>query len=50
MGATILHRPPGVGTKRNLLTEYFFIRGGKIAGIYAAMYYLDPQAPDSPGW
>lgn len=49
-GATILHRPPGVTVKRNLLTEFFWIRGGKIAGIWAAMYYLDPAAPDSPGW
>ena len=50
MGATILHRPPGVTEKRNLLSEFFFVRGGKIASIYAAMADLAPDAPDSPGW
>lgn len=50
IGQVILHRPPGVATKRNLLTEIFYIRGGKIAGIQTAMYYLDAAAPDTPGW
>lgn len=50
MGSTLFHRPPTSSMKRNLLTEFFFERGGKIAGIYAAMFYLDPSAPDSPGW
>jgi hypothetical protein len=50
LGATLFHRPPGVTTKRNLLTEYFYEQQGKISGIYAAMYYLDPGAPDTPGW
>jgi hypothetical protein len=48
--ATIFHRPPTATQKRNLLTEYFWVRGGKISAIYAAMYYLDPSAPDTPGW
>jgi hypothetical protein len=50
LGEVILHRPPGVATKRNLLNEFFYTKGGKISAIYAAMYYLDPSAPDSPGW
>jgi hypothetical protein len=50
MGTTLFHRPPGVNLKRNLLTEYFFEKQGKISAIYAAMYYLDPSAPDTPGW
>jgi len=50
MGATLFHRPPEATLKRNLLTEYFFIKSGKISAIYAAMYYLAPDAPDTPGW
>jgi hypothetical protein len=50
MSMTLFHRPPGVTLKRNLLTEYFWEKQGKISAIYAAMYYLDPSAPDSPGW
>jgi hypothetical protein len=50
MGTTLFQRPPGATMKRNLLTEYFFIKGGKISAIYAAMYYLDPGAADSSGW
>jgi hypothetical protein len=50
MGATIFHRPPESSLKRNLLTEYFWEKQGKISAIYAAMYYLDPAAPDSSGW
>lgn len=50
MGATIFRRPASNTNRRNLLTEYFFIRDGKLAGIWAAMYYLDPNAPWSSGW
>jgi hypothetical protein len=50
MGTTIFHRPPGSTIKRNLLTEFFVGRNEKIESIYAAMFYLDPSAPDSPGW
>lgn len=50
MGATIFLRPPGVTLRRNLLTEFFYVESGKIASIYAAMYYLDPSAPNTPGW
>jgi hypothetical protein len=50
IGQVILHRPPGVTLKRNLLTEIFYIRDGKIASIQAAMFYIDAAAPDTPGW
>ncbi|MFM2289948.1 MAG: hypothetical protein RL684_3091 [Pseudomonadota bacterium] len=50
MGTTLFHRPPGASLRRNLLTEYFHIRQGRIAAIYAAMYYLPPEAEDSSGW
>ena len=50
IGQVILHRPAGSTLKRNLLSELFYIKGGKISAIYAAMYYLDPTAPNSPGW
>ena len=50
MGTTLFHRPPGSSLRRNLLTEYFHVRNGRIAAIYAAMYYLPPEAPDTPGW
>ena len=36
--------------RRNLLTEYFYLRGGRIEAIYAAMYYLPPDAADGTGW
>ena len=49
-GATIFRRPEGNTNRRNLLTEYFYVREGRLAGIWAAMYYLDPQAPWSSGW
>lgn len=50
IGTTIFHRPPGATMKRNLLTEYFWERKGRISAIYAAMYYMDPMAPDTSGW
>ena len=49
-GATIFRRPEGNTNRRNLLTEYFYVREGRLAGIWAAMYYLDPEAPWSSGW
>ena len=49
-GATIFRRPEGNTNRRNLLTEYFYVREGRLAGIWAAMYYLDPDAPWSSGW
>lgn len=50
VGQTLFRRPPGSTLKRNLLTELFWEKDGKISAIYAAMYYLDANAPDTPGW
>jgi hypothetical protein len=50
MGTTLFHRPPSSTLRRNLLTEYFYEKQGRITAIYAVMFYLDPAAPDSPGW
>jgi hypothetical protein len=50
MGTTLFHRPPGSSLRRNLLTEYFHIRNARITAIYAAMYYLPPEAADGTGW
>lgn len=50
MGATIFTRPPGHPMRRNLLTEYFYIDDAKLAGVWAAMFYLDPAAPHTSGW
>jgi hypothetical protein len=50
MGSTLFHRPPESTMKRNLLTEFFYQKSGKLSGIYAAMYYLEPSAPDGNGW
>jgi hypothetical protein len=53
MGIGLFLRPPGQTgnfAKRNLLTEFFDIRGGKVAGIYAVMRYIEADAPDGTGW
>ena len=50
MGTTLFRRPAGSVRKRNLLTEYFYIHGGRIAGIWATMYYLSAEAPNANGW
>lgn len=53
MGVGLFLRPPGQTgnfAKRNLLTEFFEIKGGKVAGIYAVMRYLEADAPDGTGW
>lgn len=50
MGMTIFRRPATSTMRRNLLTEYFYTREGKMAGIWAVMYYLDPDAPHASGW
>lgn len=50
LGATLFQRPAGSPIKRNLLSEFFWMRRGQIASIAAAMFYLDAAAPDTPGW
>jgi hypothetical protein len=49
LGLALFQRKPGVPMRRNLLSEWFFIDGGKIRTIYAAMYYPEPGAL-VPNW
>lgn len=42
-------RPPGSVQKRNLLTEWVNVENNKIHGIWAAMFYPDPDLP-VPNW
>lgn len=55
MATAIFNRPPGAkrrdGTPwpRLLFTEFFPIENGRFTAIYAAMFYLPPEATDS-GW
>jgi hypothetical protein len=56
MGTAVFNRPPG-GAKRAdgtlwprlLLTEFFPVENARFTNIYAAMFYLPPEAVDS-GW
>lgn len=53
MGMGLFLRPPGQTgnfARRNLLTEFFELRDGRISGIYAVMHYIDADAPESTGW
>jgi hypothetical protein len=49
LGLALFQRKPGVDMPRNLLAEWFYIDGGKIRSIYAAMYYPGPDAM-LPNW
>jgi hypothetical protein len=49
LGLALFQRKPGVAMPRNLLAEWFYIDGGKIRSIYAAMYYPGPDAM-LPNW
>ncbi len=49
LGMVVFMRKPGTTTRRNLLTEWFFVDNNKIRTIYAAMYYPPPEMP-VPNW
>jgi hypothetical protein len=49
LGMVVFIRPPGSIQKRNLLTEWIMVDHDKIRGIYAAMFYPDPESP-VPNW
>jgi hypothetical protein len=49
LGMVVFVRKPGTATRRNLLTEWFFIDRDRIRTIYAAMFYPPPEAP-VPNW
>jgi hypothetical protein len=42
-------RRPGVNTRRNAFSEWFFIDNNKIRNIYSAMFYPPPDQP-VPNW
>jgi hypothetical protein len=55
MGTAVFTRPPGAKRRdgtlwpRLLLTEFFPVEKGRFTAIYAAMFYLPNELPDS-GW
>lgn len=49
LALVLFQRKPGVDMRRNLLAEWFYIDGGKIRTIYAAMYYPAAEAM-APNW
>jgi hypothetical protein len=50
LGLALFQRYPGVDMRRNLLAEWFYVDGGRIRTIYAAMYYptADAMLPNWP--
>jgi hypothetical protein len=49
LGMVVFMRKPGTATRRNLLTEWFFVDDNRIKTIYAAMFYPPPEQP-VPNW
>jgi hypothetical protein len=43
-------RNPTNPAQDNLVHEYFFIRDGKISGLWTSMYFLPKGAPLTSGW
>jgi hypothetical protein len=50
LGTAIYVRYPNVPAQDNLVHEYFYIRGGKIAGLWTSMYFLPKGSPVTSGW
>ena len=49
LGTVVFIRNPGAAQRRNGLSEFFYIDGGKIREIHAAMFYPAPEQP-VPNW
>ncbi len=49
LGLVVFVRKPGTATRRNLLSEWFFLDNNRVRTIYAAMFYPPPDAP-APNW
>lgn len=49
LGTVVFLRNPGESRRRNGLSELFYIDGGRIREIYAAMFYPAPDRP-VPNW
>lgn len=50
LGTAIYVRYPSVPSQDNLVHEYFYIRHGKIAGLWTSMYFLPKGSPVTSGW
>jgi hypothetical protein len=49
LAIAVFVRRPGVATRRNVFSEWFFIDNSKIRSIYSAMFYPPPEQP-VPNW
>ena len=49
LAIAVFVRRPGVATRRNVFSEWFFIDNAKIRTIYSAMFYPPPEQP-VPNW
>jgi len=49
LAIAVFVRRPGVATRRNVFSEWFFIDNAKIRSIYSAMFYPAPEQP-VPNW
>ena len=49
LAIAVFVRRPGVATRRNVFSEWFFIDNAKIRNIYSAMFYPPPEQP-VPNW
>lgn len=50
LGQALFHRPPEATIPRNLVTEYFYMKDGKVTGIWMVGYLLPKGIPDRNGW
>jgi hypothetical protein len=50
LGSAIYVRNPTNPAQDNLVHEYFFIRNGKISGLWTSMYFLPKGSPVTSGW
>jgi len=49
LAIAVFVRRPGVASRRNVFSEWFFIDNSKIRNIYSAMFYPPPEQP-VPNW
>jgi hypothetical protein len=49
LGLGVFLRKPGTTTRRNCLSEWFFVDNNRIKTIYAAMFYPTADQP-VPNW
>ena len=49
LAIAVFLRRPGLATRRNVFSEWFFIDSSKIRTIYSAMFYPPPEQP-VPNW